>query len=67
MFEEESEDEETSKVLQSVFDDIGLDLQGQMKSVPQNDLPTTAPSQQETELQPNTGDAELNKLIAQLM
>lgn len=30
MFEEDEEDEETDAILQSVFDDIGLDLAGQV-------------------------------------
>eukprot|EP00012_Vannella_robusta_P000005 CAMPEP_0206184856 /NCGR_PEP_ID=MMETSP0166-20121206/1458_1 /ASSEMBLY_ACC=CAM_ASM_000260 /TAXON_ID=95228 /ORGANISM="Vannella robusta, Strain DIVA3 518/3/11/1/6" /LENGTH=104 /DNA_ID=CAMNT_0053599933 /DNA_START=1384 /DNA_END=1695 /DNA_ORIENTATION=- len=61
MFDEDEDDEETDSVLQSVFDDIGLDLAGQMKSVPQNQLPQRST---ETELTPNTEDAELNNLIA---
>ena len=63
MFEDEEQDEETEEILQSVFDDIGLDLAGQMKSVPATAPPRREPAQ----LEADSGDPELNKLIAQLL
>lgn len=67
MFDEDEQDSETEELMQSVFDGIGLDLQGQMKSVPTERLPAREEKTTEIELAPNTDDAELNKLIAQLM
>ena len=65
LFEGEEDDEEAEELMESVFAEIGLDLQGQMKSVPKAQLP--AGQVKSTELLPDTEDAELNKLIAQLM
>ena len=65
MFDDSDQEEETDEILQAVFDDIGLEVKGKMAATPSTRL--DAPEAESESAPPETNDAELNRMLRELM
>eukprot|EP01098_Paradermamoeba_levis_P007277 TRINITY_DN3003_c0_g1_i1.p1 TRINITY_DN3003_c0_g1~~TRINITY_DN3003_c0_g1_i1.p1 ORF type:complete len:212 (-),score=69.56 TRINITY_DN3003_c0_g1_i1:128-763(-) len=62
-FDNEEEEEETDQLMSKVFDEIGLDLAGQLKTTPKSELPVIATA---TASPTSVSDERLKRMMEQL-